>query len=45
MLAMSPSPSIETLLELKRILDHHYAKLYQAGKLAGKLLVYEALSY
>lgn len=32
-LAMSPSPSIETLMELKRILDHHYAKLYKAGKL------------
>ena len=34
-LAMSPSPSIETLRELKRILDHHYAKLYQAGALRG----------
>ena len=27
-LAMSPSPSIETLKELKRILDHHYAKIF-----------------
>jgi len=33
--ASSPSPSIETLRELKRILDHHYAKLYQAGNLRG----------
>ena len=35
LLAMSPSPSIQTLKELKRILDHHYAKLFQAGKLAS----------
>lgn len=35
LLAMSPSPSIQTLKELKRILDHHYSKLFQAGKLAS----------
>jgi len=34
-LAMSPSPSIETLKELKRILDHHYTKLFQAGNPAA----------
>jgi len=35
LLAMSPSPSIQTLKELKRILDHHYSKLFHAGKLAS----------
>jgi len=34
-LAMSPSPSIETLKELKRILDHHYTKLFHSGNLTA----------
>jgi len=33
-LAGSPSPSIETLMELQRILDEQYKKLVQAGSLA-----------
>uniref|UniRef100_A0A7S4PEK9 Uncharacterized protein n=1 Tax=Guillardia theta TaxID=55529 RepID=A0A7S4PEK9_GUITH len=36
--ANSPPPSIETLMELQKILDDHYKKLWQSGSYAGNSL-------